>query len=264
MYYILKKHRNQTKIRKTKNIFFYNLFLYFFIIITIITYLTKLQIFDIVYLSFNNKENFIESIKIILYTFINQTFYFFTSQSNFLVIIVLILNLTKFKKNKYYPILAFIVLIDILLTGIVWNLIAAPTNELKEITDNFFTISLFQHFYIPILYTIFYFYHYVDFNSFFTLRKAYYALIHPLFYLFYSLLLGYFSKEKLYPYPYNFVNPNEKCVLSETFFIFFKINNYKEKQGFLGVFINNIFLLIVLIFCILFLYILYKKIKSKK
>jgi hypothetical protein len=257
--------KNKKKLKSVKNLF-YNIFLYFFILICIITYLRKLGVFILIrYLILNsdNTENFIKSLKFTFYCLkidlIVQTFYFFTSQSNFLVMIVLFLNFTKFKKNKYYPLLAFITLIDILLTGIVWNLIASPTNELLEIKKNFFTISLFQHLYIPLFYVIFFFTpFYINSNSFFTLSRAYYGLIHPLFYLFYSLILGYFSEEKLYCYPYNFTNPNQKCNLSSIFLDFFQLNNYQEKQGFLGVLINNLFLLIVLIIFIPFLYYLHK------
>ncbi|WP_457916081.1 hypothetical protein [Candidatus Phytoplasma sacchari] len=243
----------------------YKFFLHFFILICIITYLRKLTIFNIIYLKFNNIENFIKSIKIILFSILDNTFYFFTSQSNFLVIIVLFLNFTKFKNKKYYSLLTFITLIDILLTGIVWNLIASPTNELLEIKKYFLKISFFEHFYIPLFYIIFYYSSfYVPCHSYFSLKKAYYALFHPLFYLFYSLLLAYLSEEKIYNYPYNFVCPYKKTNISSYFFHLFKIDNYQKQQGFLGVFINNLFLFIVLLITIPFLYIIKKNISKRK
>ncbi|KAB8121799.1 MAG: putative secreted protein [Candidatus Phytoplasma cynodontis] len=221
----------------------YRIFLFLFFLISLIIYLK--QVFFV--------NNF--------FLLIKKTFYFFTNQSNFLVVIILFLNFTNFKQNKYYPLLAFIVLIDILLTGLVWNFIASPKNELLEINKDFFTISLFQHLYIPCFYVIFFFSPLVPFNPFFTLKQAYLALIHPLFYLFYSLILAYGSQEKIYTYPYNFMNPKSKCNLSNLFLHFLSLDYYyQQKQGFLGVFINNIVLLIILSIFILFLYSLYRKI----
>ncbi|WIA07866.1 MAG: putative secreted protein [Candidatus Phytoplasma cynodontis] len=194
---------------------------------------------------------------------ITRTFYFFTSQSNFLVIIVLLLNFTPFQKNKYYPLVAFIALIDILLTGIVWNLIASPRNELLEIRQDFFTISLFRHLYIPVLYVFFFFSPaLVPLHPFFTLKQASLAVIHPLFYLFYSLILAYGSQEKLYAYPYNFMNPNTKCNLSSLFLRFLPLDYYQQRQGFLGVFINNVVLFLCLILFIPVLYAGYRKINA--
>lgn len=86
----------------------YRIFLFLFFLISLIIYLK--QVFFV--------NNF--------FLLIKKTFYFFTNQSNFLVVIILFLNFTNFKQNKYYPLLAFIVLIDILLTGLVWNFIASP------------------------------------------------------------------------------------------------------------------------------------------
>nr|QOX89321.1 hypothetical protein H7685_02455 ['Parthenium hysterophorus' phyllody phytoplasma] len=51
--------------------------------------------------------------------------------------------------------MGFCVLIDILLTGVVWNLIADPFVDYENFKYEFLTVSLCEHTYIPILFTIF-------------------------------------------------------------------------------------------------------------
>jgi hypothetical protein len=229
----------------TKKKFYKTSFIIAFLITAIIVYVRKVYIYNIDYFLNFSTLSFFPKTKVILHCVFNSIFIFFTAQSNFLVIIILIISFTKLQYHKLYSLFGFIVLIDIWLTGWIWWLIAAPYSEFQLLKTNPWNISCFEHTYFPILYTLFYF-----FNKdmvFLNFKQSLFALIHPLFYLFYSLILGYFTNQQLYRYPYNFMNPEEKCVLNTYIFEFFFKKPCCSKQGFIGIFINNLLLLLILL-----------------
>ncbi|WAN63405.1 hypothetical protein RS022_05320 [Candidatus Phytoplasma rubi] len=224
------------------------IFLIVFIIFSSATYFIKLNTYS--FRRFFCIQGYIYYSEQNLLTFIHgvyyNTFYNFTFQSNFLVLLFCIGTLNyKFRNSKNYSLWAFCVLVDILLTGVVWNLIADPFVDYKNFKYEFLTVSLCEHTYIPILFTIFYFSNFYINPPFTSYRKNYLALIHPLFYLFYSLILGSIENQ------HNFMNPFSSCNISLIINNLFDLNFYNNSsQGWFGVLINNVFLLLVLLIVI--------------
>ncbi|WP_024563298.1 hypothetical protein [Candidatus Phytoplasma tritici] len=230
------------------------IFLIVFIILSSATYFIKLNTYSfrrpfcIKGIIYCPEQNLLTLIRGVCY----NTFYNFTFQSNFLVLLFCIGTLnSKFRNSKNYSLWAFCILVNILLTGVVWNLIADPFVDYKNFKYEFLTVSLCEHTYIPILFTIFYFSNFYVNPPFTSCRKNYLALIHPLFYLFYSLILGSIKNQYFYRYPYNFMNPFSSCNISLIINNLFDLNFYNNSsQGWFGVLINNVFLLLVLLIVI--------------
>ncbi|WEX20453.1 MAG: hypothetical protein TB2022_3740 [Candidatus Phytoplasma citri] len=235
-------------------------FLIVLIIFSSATYFIKLNNYS--FRNYDSEQNLLTLISGAFY----NTFYNFTFQSNFLVLLFCIGTLnSKFRNHKNYSLWAFCVLIDILLTGVVWNLIADPFVDYENFKYEFLTVSLCEHTYIPILFTIFYFSNCYVNPPLAPCLKHYLALIHPLFYLFYSLILGSIENQRFYQYPYNFMNPFLYCNISSIINDFFDLNFYNNfSQGWLGVLINNVFLLLVLLIVIPILFIIKKKLVNIK
>ncbi|WP_210954708.1 hypothetical protein [Candidatus Phytoplasma luffae] len=178
-----------------------------------------------------------------------NTFKHFTSQSNFFILIILILFFTPFFKNKYFHILTFITLINILLTFIVNHSFIAP-DEKRKLFQNIINFEFpglihFQHTFIPILYIIFYFF---SLNKGIDVKKSYLGIIYPLFYFLFFLILNFFKSEKYYPY--DFINPDKKGI--------FELG---QKQGYLGLFLSISVLTLVFYFLSFFILFLKKKFK---
>lgn len=180
----------------------------------------------------------------------------FSKQSNFLVFIIITLKFTNFKNKKWFPYLVFIGLIDILLSGLMYNIVIDRFNTFTTIYKNYkyLSINVFEHIYIPFLYLIFFLF---SNSKTITLNNFFIACIHPFFYFIIFVIIGLYDPN-FNSYPYSFINPNiGKCLL--------KFLYHKDPKGWIGVFIN--FLLITLIINILsYTLILIKKLlfKNKK
>ncbi|WEK82549.1 MAG: hypothetical protein PR2021_4830 [Candidatus Phytoplasma pruni] len=243
---VRKKGAHDQPMIAKRNTFYKTSFIILVLILAVVVYVDKiLYLYQINTFLNLTPLSFGEQTKLTVYCTLYATLYFFTAQSNFLVILFLILSLTKFRHHKAYSLFAFIVLVDMLLTGLVWWLIATPYSEWNLLITNPLHTSCFEHTYFPLLYVLFYFLN-QDIVCL-KFKQSLIALFHPLFYLFYSLFLGFVSDQKWYSYPYNFMNPHEKCALNNYLLKFLGGHHYKEAQGFLGVCLNNLFLLGILL-----------------
>lgn len=119
---------------------------------------------------------------------------YFTNQSNLLVLVMLLLYLGQ-KKLKYQTTFYYIALFDILLTGIIYNLLLRQ----YEAGMNLFQLTLvfINHTVNPVLYFIV-FLIYID--KPFSIKDFYWMLIHPLGYFLFYMVFG--SIIEFYPYPF--------------------------------------------------------------
>lgn len=128
---------------------------------------------------------------------------YFTNQSNLLVFIVTFLMVFGWDKSKWFPKIALIALLDIVLTGIVYNLL------LRELVVGFSEVQLFimlvTHTIVPILYVILYFIFVLDRPQ---IQSIYWLLLHPGLYFMVFQITGIFTQY----YPYPFMNPNQGIV----------------------------------------------------
>ncbi|WP_049821837.1 hypothetical protein [Candidatus Phytoplasma mali] len=136
--------------------------------------------------------------------------YYYTNQSNILVLITMTLFFTSFRKNPKFSCLAFITLTSILFTAIINHTIVCPT-ELKDFSFSLETYYHYHHTIIPILYTIFYFFKNIPPID---MKKVYISLIQPLVYFYFFLFQGLFNKNT--KYPYSFIDPMNKGIFNIT------------------------------------------------
>ena len=102
------------------------------------------------------------------------TFLYFTTQSNLLLTITLLLFLSKNKHKKSIKYLAFITLVNICITGIVFHVLLVPyMDEIGFIHHILHTVN-------PILYVIFY---YLIYDEKIPLNKVWISLIYPLVFM---------------------------------------------------------------------------------
>lgn len=102
------------------------------------------------------------------------TFLYFTSQSNLLLTITLLLFLLKKHDNKFVNYLAFITLVNILITAIVFHILLVPyMDHINFMHHVLHTIN-------PILFVIFYFLFY---DNKIPINKFWIALIYPLIFM---------------------------------------------------------------------------------
>ncbi len=161
------------------------------------------------------KPYFIYSVKFILLMFtfgfsMYGTFYsyvefglwnihYFTNQSNLLVFIVTFLMVFGWDKHRFFKAIALVALLDILLTGAVYNLL------LRDLVVGFSETKLFimlvTHTIVPILYTILYLVYVQDKPAIKSLKLL---LIHPFLYFMVFQITGLFTNY----YPYPFMDPN--------------------------------------------------------
>ena len=102
------------------------------------------------------------------------TFLYFTTQSNLLLTITLLLFLLKNRHKKSLNYLAFITLVNITITGIVFHILLVPYMEKVGF------IHHILHTVNPILYILFY---YFIFDKKLPLNKFWIALIYPLVFM---------------------------------------------------------------------------------
>ncbi|MBS2126444.1 hypothetical protein J8J04_01940 ['Fragaria x ananassa' phyllody phytoplasma] len=129
--------------------------------------------------------------------------YKFTSESNILVLVVMILFFTPLRNKKYFTYLSFIALISILFTFFISHIILCR-QEITRFTFNMNQTTIhYKHTVIPILYTLFYFGNNLKAISVF---QVYMCLIHPLSYFTFFLIKGLLNHNTIYPY--GFIDPN--------------------------------------------------------
>lgn len=128
---------------------------------------------------------------------------YFTNQSNLLVFIVTFLMVFGWDKSKWFPKIALIALLDIVLTSIVYNLL------LSDLVVGFSEVQLFimlvTHTIVPILYMILYFIFVLDRPK---VQSIYWLLLHPGLYFMVFQITGIFTSY----YPYPFMDPNQGIV----------------------------------------------------
>jgi hypothetical protein len=177
----------------------------------------------------------------------------FSKQSSILLFIIVSLKLLNYKK-KWLSYLTFIGTIDILLSGLVYNITIDKFYILKNFYNNynFITISFFEHIYFPICFLIFFLFFNLE-NI--PLNKIYVAFIHPFYYFFIFIIISLIKPT--IKYPYSFIDPNKgKCLL--------KFLYNKEPKGWFGVFINVFLVSIVIILTSYLLIKLKEKLSKKK
>lgn len=104
------------------------------------------------------------------YFFIN--YIYFTTQSNILILVLLILHFTRFKNRLIYDVFIHIGLLNILMTCIVFHLFLGPYMEVSIVQHLLHTVS-------PILYLFFYFFIY---DNFFKIKHLATLFIYPILY----------------------------------------------------------------------------------
>lgn len=126
--------------------------------------------------------------------------HYFTNQSNLLVFIVSFLMVFGWDKSNWFKRIALIALLDIILTGLVYNIL------LRDLVVGFSETKLFimlvTHTVVPILYTLLYLVYVLDKPVF---KDIYVMLAHPFLYFLFAQIIGAFTQY----YPYPFLNPNQ-------------------------------------------------------
>ncbi|MDO9629517.1 MAG: hypothetical protein Q7I99_06420 [Acholeplasmataceae bacterium] len=102
------------------------------------------------------------------------TLFYFTSQSNTLITIIVLLFLLNFSKKSWYKYLAFIGLVNIVITGVIFHLLITPY------MGNVSLINHVLHTINPLLYIAFYF---IILNDYIEIKKFWVSLVYPLLYL---------------------------------------------------------------------------------
>lgn len=133
---------------------------------------------------------------------------YFTNQSNLLVLIVFIIINLKLNNNKYFKYLAFITLISISITGVVFHLLLSDslgnnTGIITSIHDLNNFQNLITHTISPIYYLLYYF---IFIKESISIKEFFTGLIHPLMYFLIILLLSPITN--FYPYPFLDVSKN--------------------------------------------------------
>lgn len=137
------------------------------------------------------------------------TLFYFTTQSNILVWVVLIFCFTRLTNRKWFRNLSFIALIDIIITSLIFNLFLASFLDHIEIMQHVL------HTIVPIIYVIFYILFLSEKRSY---KTFYISLFHPLVFLFsvYLFIEPFFGNSLNVIYPdhdsgrfiYPFLDPN--------------------------------------------------------
>jgi hypothetical protein len=118
--------------------------------------------------------------------------WYFTNQSNTLVVITSVLFWSRFENKPWFKYLASIVLVNIIITATGYHFILRP--------DNIGFYGHLSHTIVPIVYVIFYF---SAVRNPIRLSKFWVNVIYPMVYLGLVLLLGTFP---LGEYPYGFLD----------------------------------------------------------
>lgn len=128
---------------------------------------------------------------------------FYTNQSNLLVFLVTFMMVFGWDKSKFFKHIALIATLDIILTGLVYNILL--TDLVVGFTETQLFLMHITHTIVPILYTLLYLVYVIDSPQF---KTFYITLIHPFLYFVVFQIIGAFNGN----YPYPFLNPNQGLV----------------------------------------------------
>ncbi|MFU8793553.1 MAG: hypothetical protein ACNA7K_05950 [Acholeplasmataceae bacterium] len=103
------------------------------------------------------------------------TVFYFTTQSNLLVWVVLVQSFTKLTAKSWFKTLSFIAVIDIIITAVIFHLFLAPFLHSVELMQHVL------HTFVPLIFVMFYA---LFLSSKMAYKKFYLSLIHPLIFLF--------------------------------------------------------------------------------
>ncbi len=102
------------------------------------------------------------------------TIFYFTTQSNVIIFLIMIFYLLKKTNKSWFKILAFIGLIDIVITGLFFHLFLA------SYMDSVGFMQQVLHTVVPLLYILFYF---IIIEDAFKIKDIWISLIHPVIYV---------------------------------------------------------------------------------
>lgn len=102
------------------------------------------------------------------------TQFYFTTQSNIIIFLVSLTQILKPTKGKIFKLFAFIGLVNISLTGIIFHILLTPfMSHVSFLNHVLHTIN-------PLLYILFYF---ICIHDYVPIKRFYYSLLYPLFYM---------------------------------------------------------------------------------
>lgn len=130
--------------------------------------------------------------------------HYFTNQSNLIVFLATFLMMFGWDKSVWFKKIALIALLDIILTGLVYNILLKDL--VVDFTETQLFIMLVTHTIVPLLYTVLYLVFVLDKPSY---KDLYILMIHPGLYFISAQVIGLFT----HYYPYPFLNPNQGVVM---------------------------------------------------
>lgn len=130
--------------------------------------------------------------------------HYFTNQSNLIVFLATIFMMFGWDKSIWFKKIALIALLDIILTGLVYNILLKDL--VVDFTETQLFIMLVTHTIVPLLYTVLYLVFVLDKPSY---KDLYILMIHPGLYFISALVIGLFT----HYYPYPFLNPNQGILM---------------------------------------------------
>lgn len=123
------------------------------------------------------------------------TIFYFTTQSNLLVWIILAISFTKLIHRSWFRYLSFIALINILMTGLIFHIFLSSFLDVVELMQHVL------HTIVPIIYIVYYM---LFLSHKISYKSCYIGLIYPLIYL----ALVYLFIEPLFGEKLNAIYPN--------------------------------------------------------
>ncbi len=130
--------------------------------------------------------------------------HYFTNQSNLIVFLATFFMMFGWDKSIWFKKIALIALLDIILTGLVYNILLKDL--VVDFTETQFFIMLVTHTIVPLLYTVLYLVFVLDKPSY---KDLYILMIHPGLYFISAQVIGLFT----HYYPYPFLNPNQGILM---------------------------------------------------
>ena len=130
--------------------------------------------------------------------------HYFTNQSNLIVFLATFLMMFGWDKSVWFKKIAIIALLDIILTGLVYNILLKDL--VVDFTETQLFIMLVTHTIVPLLYTVLYLVFVLDKPSY---KDLYILMIHPGLYFISAQVIGLFT----HYYPYPFLNPNQGILM---------------------------------------------------
>lgn len=130
--------------------------------------------------------------------------HYFTNQSNLIVFLATFLMMFGWDKSVWFKKIALIALLDIILTGLVYNILLKDL--VVDFTETQLFIMLVTHTIVPLLYTVLYLVFVLDKPSY---KDLYILMIHPGLYFISAQVIGLFT----HYYPYPFLSPSQGILM---------------------------------------------------